>query len=363
MAASFDADDEAPLVAGILNFPSQELLCKYFYCACIVLSIHEVHPVNLRTPVCDVLRIDHPILLAGMGGVSYAEVCAAVCNAGGFGTLGMALHSVDEIRSQMRRVRALSDRPFGVNLLAAIPSELEAAVETIIEEGASAFMAGLGSPRSILRRVKDAKRLVIQMCGTVDHARRAEGEGVDIVVAQGTEAGGHTGRVAGMALIPQVVDAVRIPVIAAGSIVDGRGLVAALALGAQGVLMGTRFIASVEAHAAPAWKQAILDSSERDTVVTRAYSGKTMRVLRNAYVEDWEKRPGDIQSFPHQMQLSMANNVLGFATGALDLNRSKDCMPAGQGAGEIRTILTCAEIMETTIAQARSVIGHLTKGR
>ena len=349
--------------SGILR--SQPLIFNIFNCVCIVLSIHEVHLVMLRmrTPVCDVLQIQHPILLAGMGGVAYAEVCAAVSNAGGFGTLGMALHSVDEIRAQMRRVRALTGRPFGVNLLAAIPSELDAAVETIIEEGASAFMSGLGSPRSILRRVKDAKRLVIQMCGTVDHARRAEGEGVDIVVAQGTEAGGHTGKIAGMALIPQVVDAVRIPVIAAGSIVDGRGLVAALALGAQGVLMGTRFVASAEAHAAPAWKQAILDASERDTVVTRAYSGKTMRVLRNAYVDDWEKRPGDVQPFPLQMQLSMDSNVFGFATGVLNLDRSKDCMPVGQGAGKISSILTCAQIIENTVSQAQSVIGRLSDGK
>ena len=173
----------------------------------------------MHTPLCDQLEIDHPIFLAGMGGVAFAEVCAAVSEAGGFGTLGMAGASPTEIREEMRAVRKLTDKPFGVDLLAALPETVLAAIDIIIEEGATAFIAGLGVPGPVIQRCHDAGVLVFSMCGKVSHAQRAEDAGCDVVVAQGTEAGGHTGQVAGMALIPQIVDAVDIPVLAAGSIV------------------------------------------------------------------------------------------------------------------------------------------------
>ncbi|MDH3685339.1 MAG: nitronate monooxygenase, partial [Myxococcales bacterium] len=211
--------------------------------------------MSLHTPLCSQLGIEKPVFLAGMGGVAYADVCAAVSEAGGFGTLGMATGTPDGIRQEMRKVRALTDKPFGVDLLAALPSTVDAAIDIIIEEGATAFIAGLGVPDKVIERCHEAGLLVMSMCGKVAHAVRAAEAGCDVVVAQGTEAGGHTGRVAGMALIPQTVDAVNIPVLAAGSIVDGRGLAAALAFGADGVWMGTRFIASHEARAAEGYKK------------------------------------------------------------------------------------------------------------
>ncbi len=316
--------------------------------------------MSFRTPICDLLGMDVPILLAGMGGVSFAEVCAAVSNAGGYGTLGMASQSPDEIRRQMRRVRELTDKPFGVDLLAAVPESLEASVDIIIEEGANAFIGGLGVPFPILGRLQDAGLKVLSMCGTVRHAEKAQDAGVDAVVAQGTEAGGHTGKVAGMALIPQVVDAVDIPVIAAGSITDGRGLAAALAFGAQGVWMGTRFIASDEAHAGPVYKQSIVDAKETDTIVSRCYSGKTMRVLNNDYVLDWEARPDDIQKFPQQAMISIQNNVMGGIGGmteGLDINKS--CLPMGQGAGAIHDVLPCADIVNNTMNEAEAIMNRL----
>jgi enoyl-[acyl-carrier protein] reductase II len=210
--------------------------------------------MQFKTPLCDLFQIEYPIFLAGMGGVAYADLCAAVSEAGGYGTLGMASETPDGIRDEMRRVRALTDKPFGVDLLAALPDQMMEAIDVIIDEGASAFIAGLGVPGPVIEKCHDAGLLVMSMCGKVSHAVAAERAGCDVVVAQGTEAGGHTGRVAGMALIPQVVDAVEIPVLGAGSIVDGRGLAAALAFGCQGVWMGTRFIASHEARAADAYK-------------------------------------------------------------------------------------------------------------
>src|ERR1700753_171447 len=261
--------------------------------------------MTISTPICDMLGIQYPILLAGMGGVSYAELAAAVSNAGGFGTLGMAGRSTKEIKREMKVVRDLTDKPFGVDLLAAVPESLERTADIIIEGGAKAFISGLGvPPPHLVKKFHDAGLKVMNVNGTVKHARSAEAGGLDAVVAQGTEAGGHTGRRAGLALIPQIVDAVKIPVIAAGSIVDGRGLAAALALGAQGVWMGTRFIASAEAPAGALYKQVIVEASDEDTIVTRSYSGKPMRVFKNEWTADWEKRPGDIQAFPMQAMLS-----------------------------------------------------------
>jgi enoyl-[acyl-carrier protein] reductase II len=196
----------------------------------------------------------------------------------------------------------------------------------------------------------------------VRHAVAAEAAGCDVVVAQGTEAGGHTGQVAGMALIPQIVDSVSIPVLAAGSIVDGRGLAAALAFGAQGVWMGTRFIASHEARAAERYKKRIAEIRDEDTVVSRCYSGKPMRVIRNEYVEGWERRPAEILPFPAQMAVSRRNDVLAALRGPdARLDPDRDCMPCGQGAGAIREILSAREIVERTVAEARQVIARISR--
>jgi enoyl-[acyl-carrier protein] reductase II len=314
----------------------------------------------IRTKLCDLLGIRYPIMLAGMGGVAYAELAAAVSEAGGFGTLGMAGRDPAFIRDEMRKVRDLTDKPFGVDLLAAVPSSLEAAADIIIEEGAAAFISGLGVPTAILAKLQAAGLKVMNVCGTVRHAVSGAEAGLDAVIAQGTEAGGHTGKVAGMALIPQIVDAVSIPVIAAGSIIDGRGLAAALALGAQGVWMGTRFIASAEAHAGDLYKQVILDADDTDTIVTRCYSGKPMRVYRNPYVAEWETRPGEIKPFPMQAMLSHQSRVMGGIGGQIEgLDRDRSCFAMGQGAGGIKEVLSCREIVERTMAEAEEVLGRL----
>ena len=316
--------------------------------------------MSIRTPLCDLLGIRYPIMLAGMGGVAYAELAAAVSEAGGFGTLGMAGLGPERIRDEMRKVRNLTDKPFGVDLLAAVPASLEAAVDIIIEEGASAFISGLGVPGPILGRLKAAGLKVMNVCGTVRHAVSGAEAGLDAVIAQGTEAGGHTGKVAGMALIPQIVDAVDIPVIAAGAIIDGRGLAAALALGAQGVWMGTRFIASQEAHAGELYKQVILEADETDTIVTRCYSGKPMRVYRNDYVAGWETRPQDIQPFPAQAMRSHQSRVMGGIAGQIEgLERDRSCFAMGQGAGGIKDVPSCREIVERVMAEAEAVIARI----
>jgi len=319
--------------------------------------------MTLRTPICDLLGIEHPILLAGMGGVAYAELCAAVSNAGGFGTLGMAGRSQSEIRDEIKKVRDLTDKPFGVDLLAAVPESLERTADLIIEGGAAAFISGLGvPPPHLVNKFHDAGLKVMNVSGTVRHAKAAEAGGLDAVVAQGTEAGGHTGRIAGMALIPQVVDAVKIPVLAAGSIVDGRGLAAALALGAQGAWIGTRFIASAEAHAGAMYKQVIVEAGDESTIVTRAYSGKPMRVFKNDYIMDWERRPQDIQAFPTQAMISHQAGVMGGIGGQIEgLDHDRSAFAMGQGSGAIHDVASAREIIEEIIAEAEAVIGKMAK--
>ena len=314
--------------------------------------------MSLRTPICDLFGIEHPVFLAGMGEVAYADVCAAVSEAGGFGTLGMVGATPERIRQEMRAVRKLTSKPFGVDLLAALPDQVNAAIDVIIDEGAAAFVAGLGVPEPVIGRCHRAGVKVMALCGKVSHALAAEAAGCDAVVAQGTEAGGHTGAVAALALVPQTVDAVRIPVLAAGSIVDGRGLAAALSLGAQGVWMGTRFIASEEARAARAYKQRIVAAGGADTVVTRCYSGKPMRVIRNPYVEEWERRSAEIKPFPQQLVASGKAGVMFYARDeATDLART--CLPAGQGIGGIDEILPARVIVERVLAEAADTISRL----
>lgn len=316
--------------------------------------------MTLRTPLCDLLGVEHPILLAGMGGVSYAELAAAVSNAGGYGVLGMAGTSSRFIEEQMKKVRDLTDKPFGVDLLAATPDALTKAVDVIIDNGASSFVAGLGVPMPIMEKLKKAGLKVMVVCGAVKHAVKAEQAGCDAVICQGGEGGGHTGLVGTLPLIAQAVDAVKIPVVGAGGIYDGRGLAAALALGAQGVWMGTRFIASEEAHAGDLYRQAIIEAKDEDTIRTRCYSGKPMRVKKNPYVDDWEGRPADIQAFPMQAMISIQNEAMGGIGGQVEgLDPDKSCFAMGQSAGGVHDVLPAGEIVRRIMAEANESISKM----
>jgi len=316
--------------------------------------------MTLHTKLCDLLGVQHPIMLAGMGGVSYAELVAAVSNAGGYGVLGMAGRGPDFIREQMRLVKTLTDKPFGVDLLAASPESLTASVDVIIEEGASSFVAGLGVPMPIMEKLKKAGLKVMVVCGAVKHAVKAEQAGCDAVICQGGEGGGHTGLVGTMPLVAQAVEAVKVPVVAAGGLYDGRGLAAALSLGAVGVWMGTRFIASKEAHAGELYRETILEASDEDTIRTRSYSGKPMRVKKNPYVEDWEKRPQDIQPFPMQAMISHNAGVMGGIGGQIEgLDPDKSCFAMGQSAGGVREVLPAGEIVRRIMAEAEVAIDRV----
>jgi enoyl-[acyl-carrier protein] reductase II len=261
----------------------------------------------------------------------------------------------------MRKVKSLTDKPFGVDLLAASPESLIASVDVIIEEGASSFVAGLGVPMPILEKLKKAGLKVMVVCGAVKHAVKAEQAGCDAVICQGGEGGGHTGLVGTMPFVAQAVEAVKVPVVAAGGLYDGRGLAASLCLGAVGVWMGTRFIASQEAHAGQMYRDVILEATDEDTVRTRCYSGKPMRVKKNSYVEDWERRPQDIQPFPQQAMLSSQAGVMGGIGGQIEgLDADRSAFAMGQSAGGVRDVPPAGEIVRRIVAEAEAALDRAT---
>jgi enoyl-[acyl-carrier protein] reductase II len=317
----------------------------------------------LRTRLTDALQIEHPVMLAGMGGVSYHRLAAAVSEAGGFGCLGASTMADDQMREEIAAVREATAKPFGVDLLTALPRGLEDKVRDIISGGATAFVAGLGVPREVVELCHASGLIVVNMCGKVRHAVEAVEAGCDVVVAQGTEAGGHTGRIATMALVPQVVDAVgdRVPVVAAGGIVDGRGLAAALALGADGVWIGTRFIATPEARGVPGYKDALVRSHDDDTVVTRAYTGKTCRVLANQYTQPYENGEVEAERFPAQILRSMQEgaNHLGGDEGTEGVDPDREFFPAGQGVGSIDGLVPAADLVHQIVDEAEAVLSKL----
>jgi enoyl-[acyl-carrier protein] reductase II len=317
----------------------------------------------MRTRLTDLLGIEHPVMLAGMGGVSYAELAAAVSAAGGFGCLGASTMGNDKMVEEMAAVRAITDKPFGVDLLTAMPGGMTEQVKLVIEGGASAFVAGLGVPTEVVDLCHEHDVIVVSMCGKVEHAMRAVEAGCDLVVAQGTEAGGHTGQVASFPLVPQVVDAVgnRVPVVAAGGIFDGRGLAAALALGADGIWVGTRFIATPEARSVLGYKDKLLESREDQTTVSRAYSGKTMRVVRNAYTDYYDANPGELKKFPEQLGVSYGNGAmhLGGDSFSDGVDVDKECYPAGQGVGGITDLVPAAELVERFVAEGEAALDRL----
>jgi enoyl-[acyl-carrier protein] reductase II len=319
----------------------------------------------MKTRLTELLGIEYPVMLAGMGGVSYAELVAAVSAAGGFGCLGASTMGNETMVEEMSAVREATDKPFGVDLLTAMPGGMRDQVQLVIEGGATAFVAGLGVPSEVVDQCHRHNVIVVSMCGKVAHAVHAVEAGCDLVVAQGTEAGGHTGQVASLPLIPQIVDAVgrQVPVVAAGGIFDGRGLAAALALGADGIWVGTRFIATPEARSVLGYKERLLASHEDQTAVSRAYSGKTMRVLRNGYTDHFEAHPDELQKFPEQLTTSYTSGVmhLGGDSFTEGVDVDQECYPAGQGVGAITELVPAGELVRRFMAEAEAALDRLTR--
>ena len=313
----------------------------------------------LHPPLCDLLGIRYPICQAGMAFVARSELAAAVSEAGGLGVLAAAHCTPVELRAEIRRVRERTDRPFGVDILFATArgagEEVDRFMETVrgwvdvtLEERVPVLIAGLGNPGAVTEEAHRLGITVMALCGNVKQARDHAATGVDVIIAQGHEAGGHTGRVAGLVLVPAVVDAVTPrPVLAAGGVADGRGLVAAVALGAQGVWMGTRFIATHEAHGHLNYKRKIIEIDEEGTLVTRAASGKPCRLIRNTFTRQWEGREREILPFPIQFErVGKPAAIRAREHGDVD-NGSAAC---GQSAGLIRELRSAREVVESMLA-------------
>ncbi|HEY1278659.1 MAG TPA: nitronate monooxygenase family protein [Acidimicrobiales bacterium] len=316
----------------------------------------------MRTRLTDLLEIEHPVMLAGMGGVSYHRLVAAVSEAGGIGTLGASTMREGELVEEIAAVRELTSKPFGVDLLTALPGQVTSGIPAVIAGRARLFVAGLGVPRDVVDELHANNILVGSMCGKVRHAIGAVASGCDLVVAQGTEAGGHTGQVATMALVPQVVDAVggKVPVVAAGGLFDGRGLAASLALGADGVWIGTRFIATHEARAVAGYKDTLLSTAEDGTVVSRAYTGKTCRVVRNEWTQHFDEHPEELKPFPEQAFFAARSgaNHLGAPDGT-DVDAAREFYPCGQGVGAIHELEPAGALVGRLVAEAEAVIDRL----
>jgi enoyl-[acyl-carrier protein] reductase II len=320
----------------------------------------------LHTPICDRLNIRYPVLQAGMGFVAHAELAAAVSNTGGLGCIGSGSMSSTELREQIRVCRSLTDRPFAVDILFAevkadpnqrdvvrYTSNVQRLIDVTLEEKIPVIVSGLGNPAGIVDRAHNQGVVVMSLCGNVRQARRLEASGVDVIIAQGHEAGGHTGRVGTIALVPQIVDAVRVPVLAAGGIADGRGLLAAIMLGAEGIWMGSRFIASVEAFAHINYKTKIMEIDEEGTTITRCHSGKPCRLIRNRFTESWASRESEIQPFPIQLtQVGFAASEKARYLGKIE----EGGMPCGQAAGLITSIKPAAEIVKDVMGEAAAAL-------
>jgi NAD(P)H-dependent flavin oxidoreductase YrpB (nitropropane dioxygenase family) len=372
----------------------------------------------LKTELCDILGIEYPVISAGMGPTLLGEttgapvqLVAAVSNAGGCGVLGASAHSIDQLREDIRKIKSMTDRPFGVDILlpknlagadaegmpdemslkdllgllpkpylewlAKVKAELELpdvdvtvsgrtttmrpleAIEVILDERVPLLAVGLGNPGPHVEQAHAVGTKVLAITGNVKNARRMAPTGIDLLVAQGHEGGGHTGRIGTMALLPQVIDAAEgVPVLAAGGIGDGRGLAAALAMGCVGVWVGTRFLATEEGGALPINKQRIIDSDDEGTRVSTAYTGKTLRASYNRFHDLWDESGLDPLPFPAQGLISSAL-LAAFIEG-----EKNDYVGglAGQVSGLIHDIKPARQVLEEMVAEAAEIIAHRLPG-
>lgn len=377
----------------------------------------------LNSRICDMLKIEYPIVLAGMGGASVPALAAAVSNAGGLGVLGAAACAPERLRAWIRQTRELTDKPFGVDTLLpasvrrgkppqsgaapidpmALAAEyrqfaedfmarerlakadgeaarraiggrdaeggpplfskefFEAQMEVVIEEKVPVYAAGLGNPGPWMDRLHANGTIVMAVVGKVQHARQVVENGIDVIVAQGHDGGGHNSPIGTISLIPQVVDAVgdRVPVLGAGGISDGRGVAAAFMLGAEGAWVGTAFLATEEAGIEDFQKEAIVEGGDADTVVSRSITGKPARMIRNKWADAWVAAGKEPLPMPYQSMIADPIMAAGIEA------RRKDILPgfAGQGIGLIHAVRPAAAVMAELVADAESALALASRFR
>ncbi|AZR72746.1 2-nitropropane dioxygenase [Anoxybacter fermentans] len=311
----------------------------------------------LHTRICDILGIKYPIIQGGMAWVATGELAGAVSNAGGLGIIGAGNAPADVIRNEIKKVKSITDKPFGVNVMLLSPF-VDEVIEVIIEERVPVITTGAGNPAKYISKLKSAGCKIIPVVPSVSLAKRMERLDVDAIIAEGTEAGGHIGELSTFVLVPQVVDAVKIPVIAAGGIADGRGLVASFALGAEGVQIGTRFICSDECTAHPNYKEAIIKAKDRDAVVTGRSTGHPVRNLRNKLTRKMMEL--ERKGAPKEKIEELGRGALRAAV--VEGNVEEGSVMAGQIAGMINKIQPVREIIDEIITEAKTIISQFASG-
>jgi NAD(P)H-dependent flavin oxidoreductase YrpB (nitropropane dioxygenase family) len=351
-----------------------------------------MHPA-LHTPLCDLLGMPVPILQTGMGWVATPELVAAVSNAGAFGFLAAATIPPDRVGDAIVRTRALTDRPFGVNFLMDAPGA-DVITDAIVRQGVRAAGYNRAPDARLIARLKEAGVACVPTCGAVKHAEKAEKLGADAIIVQGAEGGGHTGTVPTSLLVSQTADRVRVPVVAAGGFRDGRGLVAALAFGAAGVAMGTRFLLTAESPVPEATRRRYLAASLDDVVVTREIDGLPQRVVRNELLARLESSRGlgalvlalrsalalraqtgaslgellrsgfamrRHERLTRTQMLMAANAPILAKTAMSDGDPVHGYLPSGSVAGVLDDVPTCAELVERIVREAERTLAGLTR--
>lgn len=301
--------------------------------------------------ICEILNVKYPIIQGGMAWVADSNLAAAVSNAGGFGIIGTGSATADIVKKEIDNCRRLTDKPFGVNVMLMSPNADEV-IDLIIEEKPAGITTGAGNPAKYMDRLKEAGIKVIPVVPTVALAQRMEKLGADAVIAEGTEAGGHIGELTTMVLVPQVTEALSIPVIAAGGVADGRGIAASFALGAEGVQIGTRFICSEECNIHQNYKDAVLKAKDRDAVVTGRPTGHPVRTLKNKLAKKYLKMEKEGAS-PEELE-KLGAGALRLAV--VEGDKDGGSFMAGQSAAMVREIKPCKEIVEEISKQALDIM-------
>jgi enoyl-[acyl-carrier protein] reductase II len=306
--------------------------------------------------ITKILGIKYPIFQGGMAQIATAPLVGAVANAGGLGIIGSGGFTADRLREEIQKTKAITDKPFAVNLMLMMKNIPEL-IEVILEEGVKIVTTGAGTPAPYMETFKENGIIVIPVVPSVKIAKKMEALGVDAIVAEGTEAGGHVGETTTMALLPQVVSAVSIPVIGAGGIADGRGIAAAFALGAQGVQVGTRFLATIECPTHPNFKQAVIDADDTSTTVTGRSLGGPVRSIKNSMIAEFLKLESQNASRDELEKLSMGS----LRKAVFEGDAERGSIMAGQICGLCNEITTVEEMITSMFKEAQEVLNQLGK--
>lgn len=308
----------------------------------------------MENRLCKLLGTKYPIIQGGMAWVATAELAAAVSNGGGLGLIAAGGAPADVVRDQIRKCRELTDKPFGVNVMLMTPF-VDDIMAMLLEEKPAVVATGAGNPGKYMESLKAAGIKVLPVVASVAMAKRMEKIGADAVIAEGTEAGGHIGEITTMCLTPQIVDAVSIPVVCAGGIADVRGAVAAFALGADGIQVGTRFLASEECIAHENYKQAVIKAKDRDAVVTGRSTGAPVRALKNNLTKEYARLEKENAPFEEIEALGVGGLRRAFQEGDVKMGS----LMAGQSAAMVNKIEPCADIIKSYFEDIESVLGSI----